>query len=36
MTKIFDWSKIKAFAEDIINLNKKSKLMLGRVENIVG
>ena len=34
--KILDWSKLKAFADDKINLNKKSKLVLGRVENIVG
>ena len=31
-----DWSKLKAFVDDIIDMNKKSKLVLGRVENIVG
>ena len=31
-----DWSKFKAFADNKISLNKKSKLVLGRVENIVG
>ena len=34
--KILDWSKLKAIADDKINLNKKSKPVLGRVENIVG
>ena len=34
--KILDGSKLEAFAENKINLNKKSKLALGRVENIVG
>ena len=34
--KIFDGSKLKAFADDKINLNEKLKLVLGRVENIVG
>ena len=33
--EILDWSKFKAFADGIINLNKKSKLVLERVENIV-
>ena len=32
--KILDHSKLKAFADDI--MNKTSKLVLGRVENIVG
>ena len=35
-SKLIDWSKLKAFADDEINLNKKSKLVLGSVENIVG
>ena len=34
--KNFDRSKLKSFADDKLNLNKKSKLVLGRVENIVG
>ena len=34
--KILDWSKLKAFADNKINLTKKSKFVLGRVENIVG
>ena len=33
--KILDWSKLKAFADNKINLNKKSKLVFGRVKNIV-
>ena len=33
---ILDKSKLKAFAENKINLTKKSKLGLGSVENIVG
>ena len=33
---ILDWSKLKALADDKINLNKNSKLVLGREENIVG
>ena len=34
--EIFDWSKLKAFADDKINMNEKYKFGLGRVENIVG
>ena len=34
--KILDRSNFKAFADDIMNLNKKTKLVLGGVENIVG
>ena len=34
--KIIDWSKLKAFADDIINVNKNLKFVLGRIENIVG
>ena len=35
-TKIFDWTKLKAFADDKINVNGKLKFWFGRVENIVG
>ena len=34
--KILDWSKLKAFADDKMNLNEKFKLVLGKVENLVG
>ena len=34
--KILDWSKLKAFADDKINVTEKLKFVLGRVENIVG
>ena len=34
--KILDWSKLKAFADDTINVTQKFKFVLGRVENIVG
>ena len=34
--KIFYWSKLKAFAEDRINVNVKFQFIPGRVENIVG
>ena len=34
--KILDRSKLKAFAEDIINVNEVLKIGLGRIENIVG
>ena len=34
--KILDWSKLKAFADDILNVNQKLKFNLGKVENIVG
>ena len=30
------WSKFKAFADDKKNVNKKQKIFLGWVENIVG
>ena len=33
--KILDWSKLKAFADDKINVNQKLKFDLERVENIV-
>ena len=32
---ILDWSKLKAFADDKINVTKKFNFVLGRVENIV-
>ena len=34
--KILDWSKLKAFADDIIKVIEKFKFGLGMVENIVG
>ena len=34
--KIFDWSKLKVFADDKINVNEILKFGLGRVENIAG
>ena len=34
--KILDWSKLKAIADDIVNVNEKLKFVLRRVENIVG
>ena len=34
--KILNQLKLKAFAEDKINVTQESKLVLGRVENIVG
>ena len=34
--KILDWSKLKAFADDKINVLKTLNIKLGRVENIVG
>ena len=34
--KILDWSKLKAFADDQINVTEKRKFGLGRVENIAG
>ena len=34
--KFLDWSKLKAFTEDKINLKENFKFILGRVENIVG
>ena len=33
--KILDWSKLKAYADDKINVTQKLKFALGRVENIV-
>ena len=34
--KILDWSKLKALADDKINVVQKLKFVGGRVENIVG
>ena len=34
--KILDWSKLRAYADDKINVTEKLKFVLGRVENIVG
>ena len=34
--KILDWSKLKAFADDKIDVTEKLKFVLGRVGNIVG
>ena len=34
--KILDWSKLKAFADDKINVTEKLKFVLERVEDIVG
>ena len=34
--KIVDRSKLKAFADDKMNVTQKLKFALGRVENIVG
>ena len=33
---ILDWSKLKAFADDKINVTEKLKCVFGRVENIMG
>ena len=34
--KILDWSKLKAYAGDKINVTAQLKFVMGRVENIVG
>ena len=34
--KILDWSKLKVFTDDKMKMNKEIKLVLGRVENILG
>ena len=36
INKILDWLKLKAFADDKINVTEKLKFVLGGVENIVG
>ena len=34
--KFLDWSRLKALADDKINVTEKLKFVFGRVENIVG
>ena len=34
--KFLDWSKLKAFADDKINVAARLKFVLGRVKNIEG
>ena len=34
--KFSDWSKLKGFADDKINVTEKLKFVLGKIENIVG
>ena len=34
--KISDWSELKSFADNKINVTEKFKFVLGRLENIVG
>ena len=34
--KILDWSKLKAFVDDKINVTEKFKFLFERVESIVG
>ena len=34
--KFLDWSKLKAFADNKINVTQKLKFDLGRVENVLG
>ena len=34
--KILDWSKLKAFADNKVNVTKKLKFVLGTEQNIVG
>ena len=34
--KFWDWSKLKALADEKLNVTEKLKYVLGRVENIVG
>ena len=34
--KILDWSKLKAYADDKINVTEKLKFVMGKVENFVG
>ena len=37
MKKVLDWSKLKAFSDDKLDINEKLNFGLGRVEkNIVG
>ena len=34
--KFLDWSKLKAFADNKINMTEKLKFVFGRVENVEG
>ena len=34
--KITDWSKLKAFADDKLNVTQNNKVVFHRIENIVG
>ena len=34
--KTFDWSKLKAFADDRLNVTQNVKVVFHRIENIVG
>ena len=34
--KILDWSRLKAYADNNLNVHQKLNFVLGRVENIVG
>ena len=34
--KMLDWSKLRVFTDDKINVTEKLKMVLGRIENIVG
>ena len=34
--KILDWSKFKVFADNKINATEKLKIVMGRIENIIG
>ena len=34
--KFLDWSKLKAFADDKINVTEKQKFFMQSIENIVG
>ena len=34
--RLLDWSKLKAYADDKLNVTKKFKFLFGRVQNIVG
>ena len=35
-SSVLNWSKLKAFADDKINVREKFKFVLGRLENITG
>ena len=36
MTNFLDWSKLRAFADDKVNVTSELKFVIGMVENIVG